>query len=53
MITNPTKLRELVEELAELSLEARRSYLAEIERTNGPAAAEQIKHALLAHWQKR
>jgi hypothetical protein len=53
MIEDAEKLRELVEELATLSLEQRRSYIAEIERTEGAAAAEQIKQALTAHWQKR
>lgn len=49
----PTKLQELVEELAELSLEARRKYLAEIERADGAAAAEQIKAVLKRLWNKR
>ena len=53
MITDPTKLRELVEELAELDLTTRRAYIAQIESAQGPESAEQIREALKAHWKTK
>lgn len=53
MIDDPAKLRELVEELAELSLEARRSYIADIESASGKEAADQLRQALKALWEER
>lgn len=49
----PTKLQELVEELAELSLEARRSYIADIESANGKESADQIRAELKRIWEQR
>ena len=53
MFGDPVKLRELAEELAELSLAERRQYLAQIEASNGIAAAEQIKEELKRLWAEK
>lgn len=50
MIADDKALRELAEELAELSLEARRSYIADIESASGKEAANQLRNALTAYW---
>jgi ribosomal protein L7/L12 len=53
MIHDPTRLREVVEEIAEWSLQARREYIASIEKAFGTHAASQIKVALQALWTER
>lgn len=53
MIADADKLRELVEELAELSLEARRKYLADVESANGKESADQIRAGLKRIWEQR
>jgi hypothetical protein len=44
--------KDVAEELADLSLDARRAYLADLAKTD-EAAVEQIKQALLALWRER
>jgi DNA-directed RNA polymerase subunit F len=53
MITDPAKLKELVEELAELDLPTRRAYIAQIESAQGPESAEQIRTGLRTFWEQR
>ncbi|WP_229011563.1 DUF7696 family protein [Paraburkholderia gardini] len=53
MIADPTRLREVIEEIARWSLQARRSYIGEIQKAFGEAAAEQIKQGLAALWSER
>jgi hypothetical protein len=49
----PAELAEVVEEIADWSLQARREYIASIEKVFGTHAASQIKEALQALWTER
>jgi hypothetical protein len=53
MISDPARLREVTEEIADWPLERRRAYISEIETAFGTHAASQIKQALQALWTER
>lgn len=53
MITDAVRLREVIEEIARWSLQARRSYIGEIQKAFGEAAAEQLKDGLRQMWEQR
>ena len=53
MIADAEKLRELVEELAELPLEARRAHIADVEQKQGKSAADQLRAGLRELWRER
>jgi hypothetical protein len=49
----PGEVAEVVEEIAEWSLQARREYLANMRKAFGEAAERQLKEALQALWTER
>lgn len=53
MITNATKLQEVIEELADLPLDARRAHLADVEEKQGVAAAQQLRDGLTEFWKRK
>jgi len=53
MIHDPTRLREVVEEIAVWTLQARREYIASIQTAFGEQAAEQIRQGLGELWKTR
>lgn len=53
VIHDPVRLNEVIDEIEGWSLQERRSYIANLERAFGPAAAQQIRDALTERWQKR
>ncbi|MEX3914849.1 hypothetical protein AB4Y43_01195 [Paraburkholderia sp. BR10872] len=50
MIHDPARLAEVIDEIIDWTLEQRRSYIANLERAFGPAAAQQIRDALTERW---
>jgi hypothetical protein len=46
-------LREVIEEIAEWDLQARRDYLAAMRKVFGPEAEQQLKEALTTFWKDR
>jgi hypothetical protein len=53
MIHNPTRLAEVLTEIADWPLDRRRAYISEIEAAFGIEAAEQIRKGLAALWETR
>lgn len=53
MIYDPLRLREVIEEIAEWDLQARRDYLAAMRKTFGPEAEQQLKEVLTTFWKDR
>lgn len=53
MIHDPTRLREVVEEIAVWTLQARREYITSIQTAFGEQAAEQIRQGLGELWRVR
>jgi hypothetical protein len=53
VITDPLRLREVIEEIAEWDLQARRDYLAAMRKVFGPEAEQQLKEALTTFWKER
>jgi hypothetical protein len=53
MINDPQKLREVLEEIAEWTLDERRWYIAETEKAFGAASAQQLKDGLVAMWRNK
>lgn len=52
MIRDPIRLQEVIDEIIDWTLGKRREYLAALEQAYGPEAAEQIKTALTARWNR-
>ncbi|MFM0141773.1 hypothetical protein [Paraburkholderia sp. RL18-085-BIA-A] len=53
MIRDPTRLREVLEEIAEWTLQQRREYLADMRKAFGEAAERQLKDGLTGYWKER
>ena len=53
MIHDPARLREVIEELAELPLSTRRAHLADVEEKQGVAAAQQLRDGLTEFWKRK
>ena len=53
MIHDEKRLREVIEEIAEWDLQARRDYLAAMRKAFGPEAEQQLKEALTTFWKDR
>ena len=53
IIHDPQRLRELIDEIAEWTLEQRRQYIADLGNAFGSKAAEQIKQGLTDLWAER
>lgn len=53
MIHDPERLREVIEEIAEWSLQQRRQYITEISKVFGEDAAQQLKDGLIEFWKHK
>jgi len=53
MIADPTRLREVVDEIANWTVAQRRQYLTDLGAAFGKAAVDQLKDALREKWEKR
>ena len=53
MIHDPTRLREVIEEISVWSLQARREYIASMEKAFGPKSAQQLRDGLTELWKER
>lgn len=53
MIHDQTRLREVIEELADLPLAVRRAHIADISKVQGEASAEQLREGLKRHWERK
>lgn len=53
MIHDAQRLREVIEEIAEWTLDQRRSYLTDIGKVFGPEAVQQLKDGLTKFWRQR
>lgn len=53
MIYSRRRLREVLEEISEWSLERRRQYLADIEKAFDAKSAQQLKDGLMEMWKRK
>lgn len=53
MIHDAKRLHEVIEEIAEWDLQARRDYLAVMRKVFGPESEQQLKEALTTFWKDR
>jgi hypothetical protein len=53
MIYSRRRLREVLEEIAEWSLERRRQFIADIEKAFDAKSAQQLKDGLVELWRER
>jgi hypothetical protein len=53
MIHDPARLREVIEEIAEWTLQQRRKYLADMRKAFGEPAERQLKDGLTGYWKER
>jgi hypothetical protein len=53
MIHDPARLREVIEEISAWSLQARREYIASMEKAFGPKSAQQLRDGLMELWRRK
>ncbi|WP_188130766.1 hypothetical protein [Paraburkholderia panacisoli] len=53
MIADPKRLHEVLEEIADWTIDRRREYLADMRKVFGEAAERQLKDGLTGYWKER